>query len=270
VVVLDTHAVTVKHQKTVQRITCALPCSLATLRAAGLGEVQVGAARLEGGRLVAEAVRTYAGCVLARTEAPPEGELARQAVVRLLLQGSLFATTIAASRERLAAAELYRRLQGGPPVPELATWLGEQLARGGLESGDDLALLLPEDFLGPDLLPDQREWLARSHPREVAVGDARYGVEYDPVDRVVTLVKTAGQRTLLPPLEYLPAWPGWRLLLRDRAVVRVLRERRCAAPLDSWTVVQASEGPGRRPAGAGTGPVDGPSGRRRRPQDQRP
>ncbi len=225
-VVVDTRALTVKRRKTVQIITAALPCRLATLRSAGLGEAKAGRVRLERGALVAQVIRTYAGVVLEREELEPTGERARQAVLRLAFDGKLLPVAVATSRERVAAHNLYQRLRGGGARVELEQWLAARLEELGLQSGEDLELLLPDDLCFPDLPPDERAWLDRGYPREVSVGDARYSVEYEPRTLEATLVKTGGSRTTLPPLRYLPQWPGWRLLHRDRNVVRVLRERR--------------------------------------------
>lgn len=225
--VIDTRALTVKRRQAVQVITCAIPCSAATLRAAGLGEVRVGQARLvAGGRVVAEAIRSYAGLVLERDEEVPRGERAREAVVRLALTGELFPEALAVTRERLAAHNLYQRLRGSGERIELEAWLGGQVARVGLDSGDDLPLLLPADLTFPDLPAEERAWLDRSFPRELSLGDARYEVSYDEQRQEVTLVKVGGTRSTLPSEAYLPAWPGWRVLHRDRNVLRVLRERR--------------------------------------------
>ncbi len=225
-VVLDRRALTLRGRKTVQVITCAIPCTLASLRAAGLGEWRVSEARLEGGRLVADAILSYAGAVLQRREEEPHGPLARAALLRLLTNGSFFAAAVAQSRERIAAIQLWERLRGEGRRPELEPWLAQRLDELGFEGSDDLALLLPEDFVHPDLPPSEREWLDRNYPRSVSVGDARYEVEYDPQRMEATLVKGSGGRGVLPNLVYLPEWPGWRLLHRDRNVLRPLRERR--------------------------------------------
>ena len=225
-VVVDTRALTVKRRKTIQMITAALPCTVASLRAAGLGEVKVGQVRLHRGVLVAEAIRSYAGVVLEREEVEPTGELARHAAVRLALAGKLFPEALATTRERVAAHNLYARLEGGGERVELEEWLASRFEELELQSGADLELLLPDDLRFPDLPEEQRAWLDRGYPREVSVGDGHYRVDYDERAMEATLVKTGGSRTTLPPLAYLPQWPGWRLLHRDRSVVRVLRERR--------------------------------------------
>ncbi len=235
-VVIDTVALTVRRRRSVQVITCAIPCSPATLKAAGLGQVRVAAAKIEGGRVVAQQVRSHAGLVLERREDVPRGEAARAAVVRLLLDGTLFPEVGELNRERVDAANLSRRLEGsgpagsGPagsgPAVDLEGWLTGRVEALGLESGDDLPLLLPGDLTYPDLPAERRAWLDQRFPRQVSVGDARYRVEYDPAAMEITLERSAGTRTAPPSPSYLPAWPGWRVIHRDRSRITVLRERR--------------------------------------------
>ena len=225
-VVVDTVALTVRRRKTVQVITCAIPCTAATLRAAGLGQVRVARAKVRKGRIVAEQIRSHAGLVLEKVESVPEGEAAREAVVQLLLSGGLFREVGEVNRERMAAHQLSRRLGGEGEPADLESWLRARVDDLGLESGADLPLLLPDDLTFPDLPPERRIWLDDHYPREVSVGDARYAVTYDTRAMEVALERCAGTRTQPPSPAYLPAWPGWRVIHRDRSRVTVLRERR--------------------------------------------
>jgi len=225
-VVVDTVALTVKRRKTVQVITCAIPCTATTLRVSGLGRVRVARAKVDRGRIVAEQIRSHAGLVLEKVESVPEGEAAREAVVQLLLSGGLFREVGVTNREREAAHLLSRRLGGEGESADLETWLRARVEELGLESGDDLPLLLPADLTYPDLPSDRRAWLDAHYPRQVSVGDARYAVTYDPRSLEVALERCAGTRTQPPSPSYLPPWPGWRVIHRDRSRITVLRERR--------------------------------------------
>ena len=98
-----------------------------------------------------------------------------------------------------------------------------RLERLGVESGEDLALLAEKDLLAPDLSSEARRWIDRKFPRTVSIGDALYRVHYDLRRREVTLDKVKGQRKELPSLSYLPPFPGFRILVKDRASLRVLR-----------------------------------------------
>ncbi len=224
--VVDTMALTVKGRRTVQMITCAIPCTAATLLAAGLGETRAGAVRLEKGRLVAEAIRSHAGLVLRREDVEPTGALARQAVVTLLLSGGLFGDLRPRNLERVAAHNLHSRLEGDGSQVELEEWLALRLDALGFESADDLDLLLAGDVTFPDLPAEARAWLDRHFPREIGLGDARYRVTYDVKAMEITLETTSGARRTPPSPTFLPPWPGWRVVHRDRSRVHVLRERR--------------------------------------------
>ncbi len=225
-VALDTVALTVRRRRAVQVITCAIPCTAAILRSAGLGQVKVAAARIEGGCIVAAQIRSHAGLVLERSESVPTGAAARDAVVRLLLAGTLFPGLRGLNSERVAAHNLSLKLEGGGKPADLETWLHGRVDELGLESGEDLPLLLPDDLTFPDLPADRRRWLDERFPRQVSVGDARYTAHYDVGSMEVALERCAGTRAEPPSPMYLPAWPGWRVVHRDRSRITVLRERR--------------------------------------------
>lgn len=233
IVVLDTRAFGAGRDARVL-VTCAMPVSLATLARAGLGRDRVGAVALEGKRVVATIERVYAQRVIATREETPEGELARDAIVTLLERGSLYARTIAATRDRLARSRLAAALaaRGHPagvpsdaPIESLEVWLRFRLETLGVESGDDLALLSEEDLLAPELPYESREALDRELPATASVGDATYRCEYD-LDRAqVLLHMVKGTRRDPPPLAYLPKFPGLRICVETPRGMAVLRER---------------------------------------------
>ena len=225
--------------------TCAMPLELSWLVEAGLGHERLTGAALEAGAVVATVERVYARRVLAVRERVPTGSLAREALRDLFLRGELesLADSLAPALERLEAIGLLRRLREAGRDDELLRWhedeldeldeavrtivpehwVLERLEALGVESGDDLKLLVAADLL-PPALPDRvAEWLDRHFPRHLALGDARYDIVYDLAASEVTLVKVAGQRKEPPPLAYLPAFPGFRVVMRDRSRVFVLR-----------------------------------------------
>ena len=226
IVVVDTRAITVKARKSIQVISVALLSRPGDLRAARVGTHSLGKVKLEGKTIVAETLRSYADLVLAREEKVVEGALAASALIELLSRGSLFAKEIAEARKRLATRSLYALLHGDEPPPDFPQWLEARVAAVGFESGDDLQLLVADDFLPVDLESDKRQWLDQNYPQELSFADARYDVQYDAKKREATLVKVGGSARTLPNPNYLPRWPGWRILHRDRAVLRVLREKR--------------------------------------------
>jgi ATP-dependent helicase HrpB len=215
-------------------VTCAMPIALAQAAQAGLGRDRIGGVQLEGKRVVASVERVYAKRVIATREETPRGELARAALLELLLRGSLFRDAVAQSRERLERSALAAKLatRGHPagvpsaePVPALDAWLRQRLQTLGVESGDDLALLSASDLLAPELPYEAREPLDREYPRTVSVGDASYRAEYDLDRDQVLLHMVKGSRRDPPPLAYLPKFPGLRICVASARGTAVLRER---------------------------------------------
>lgn len=243
IAVLDSRAIGTKRRKTQIIATCAIPLELRWLVDAGLGQDRLRGTELSDGQLVAKVERVFARRVIEQREELPKGDLARAAVAELFLKGELFPETLETARGRLEALGLLDRLRQagladevvalqGEELPEagrrgqtLERWLLARLEELGLDSGDDLALLEPGDLLPPALPPRVRQWLDRAFPRELSLGDVRYQLDYDLQTNEVTLVKIGGRRQQPPPASYLPAFPGFRVVLRDRSRVFVLRER---------------------------------------------
>jgi ATP-dependent helicase HrpB len=225
--------------------TCAMPLELSWLVDTGLGQDRLKHTDVKDGRVVAVIERVYARRVLHVREEVPKGRLAQEAVRDLFLGGSLFASVRVQTVENLEAAGLWLRLKGAgrtdaavtlyepsleelglspKGVPPLEAWTMERLEDLGFDDGEDLALLTAEDFLFPALPQPVRDWLDRSFPRRLCLGDATYAILYDLKQNEVTLTKTQGRRQSPPPLSYLPTLPGFRIVLRDRSRCWVLRE----------------------------------------------
>ncbi len=105
------------------------------------------------------------------------------------------------------------------PPPSLEDWVAQRVETLGVESGEDLALLSPEDLLAPDLPDYIRAELDRTFPRRLELRDATYAVHYDLRKRLVTLEKTAGRRRDPPPRMWLPAFKGFRVEVKTGAVL---------------------------------------------------
>ena len=95
----------------------------------------------------------------------------------------------------------------------------------GVQSGDDLALLSPEDFLAPELPYESRSLVENDYPLTVSVGDASYRAEYDLPRNQVTLHALKGSRSEAPTLGYLPKFPGLRIVVDGPRGLTVLRAR---------------------------------------------
>jgi len=223
ILVFESRALGVKRRETELIITCAMPAPLRWLREAGLGRDRVKQAQRRGERVIAQIERVHARKVLFTREEVPEGAMARAAIAQCFLSGQLWPEILAQTRERLEASALQARLERLSLPEELEVWLERCLESLGVESGEDLALLSPEDLLAPALPPEQQERLDSLYPRSLSMGDARYRLEYDLKARCVTLIKVAGNRRTPPPLSWLPRFEGFRILVKDRNVVREIR-----------------------------------------------
>ncbi len=243
IAVLDTRALGTGGRKTKLIATCAVPLELATIAAAGLGQEHQRNPQRIRGRLVTTVERVYARKVIETREETPRGAMAREAIRDLFLRGTLFRETLPLARRRLESLALLDRLQRAGLAGEIEPWLDatettsagvgslEQWVLGrlealGVESGDDLALLDEADFLPPKLDVEIQRWLDRTFPSELKMGDARYDLEYDLTANEVVLHKRTGHRQEPPPASWLPPFPGFRVVMRDRSRVFVIRSRR--------------------------------------------
>ncbi|HMI92706.1 MAG TPA: helicase-related protein, partial [Polyangiales bacterium] len=215
-------------------ITCAMPIALAVMARAGLGRDRLESVQLEKKRVIARIERVYAKRVIATREETPQGELARAALLELLLRGSLFRDAVATTRARLTRSALAAKLaaRGHPagvaadkPIPALDAWLSARLEALGVEHADDLALLSASDFTAPDLPYEVRSALDSDYPLQVSVGDASYRADYDLDRNQVLLHMIRGSRRDPPPLAYLPKFPGLRICVEGPRGIAVIRER---------------------------------------------
>jgi ATP-dependent helicase HrpB len=203
--------------------TCAMPVPLAWLLAAGVGRDRVAQIVVKRDRLVAQVERVHARKVLETREEIPEGALARDAFARAFLEGRLWPDTLALTRDRLEATALQARLDEGPAPPDLEAWVRQRIEELGVETGEDLALLSPEDLLADDLPAWQREALDRAWPRRLELPDATYAVRYELDKRRVVLDQISGKRPDPPPRSWLPAFKGLRVRILHGRVQHDLR-----------------------------------------------
>ncbi|MCA9548903.1 MAG: ATP-dependent RNA helicase [Myxococcales bacterium] len=202
--------------------TYATPLTLQELNAAGLGEPKLGPVKWRRGRVEAEVEYALAGRTLRTDTLAPRGAQLREALTRLIAQGSAFKGVRGEASTRLAAGQLLVRmveaglmdaydeelapLRGLPT--ELERWLEARLAQLGLEDPEDVELVDEQDLLPPALPDYLAERLGREYPATVELGDASYRAEYQPLRRKVILHLVRGQRRSPPPRQYLPRFPG--------------------------------------------------------------
>ncbi len=222
-IVLESRAFTASGRKKRLLATRVMPVPLRWLVEAGLGEERLAGTVTRKGRLLARVERVYAGKVIDSREEPPTGALARIAVRDRLLEGGLIRGVAEAARERLEALGLAARLDGSERPPGLSDWLLARLEEVGLEDARDVALLSAEDLLPAALPPDVAARLDSSFPRRLSTGDGTYRITYDVARKVATLHQIGGHRKDPPPRMFLPALPGWRLMLERKNRVTTLR-----------------------------------------------
>ncbi|HJL20194.1 MAG TPA: hypothetical protein RMH99_31295, partial [Sandaracinaceae bacterium LLY-WYZ-13_1] len=238
VCVLDSRAIGKGKRDTKIIATCAMPVKTEWLRDAGLGRERVGAVRLEAGAVLATVERVFARRVIDEREETPRGALARDAIVRLLLEGRMLPEARERAADRLQARGLLAKLAAsgarlGPldlvsedgPVPTLEEHFAARVRELGVSSGEDAALLEVEDLLPEDLDPWVREKLDEEYPRTFELGDACYEVDYDLGRRQVVMRMVRGTRTTAPPAAYLPSFKGFRVCVESKKAMHVIRER---------------------------------------------
>ncbi len=172
-------------------------------------------------RLIVQSERIYAGRVLSTSEKEPTGDLARAAIVKLFLSGRLHKPSLQLAEQRLERRRLAARLgQISTPFfeecnepPNLEEWLSSQLLQWGVEQGEDLALLSPEDFLPEDVPPELAPTLLDRYPLQVDLGDCLYKVTYDLSKKHALLSIVRGSRSKPPPANYLPRFEGFRVFV---------------------------------------------------------
>ncbi len=233
ILALDTRAFGAGRQARVL-VTCAMAIPLSVLARAGLGSDRIAAVKLAGKRVIASIERVFAERILSTREEVPQGELARSAMLELLMRGSLFREAVATTRGRLAhsAVAAWLATRGHPagvpassPVPTLEAFLAARVATLGVESGDDLALLSASDFLAPELPYEARSTIESDYPLNVSAGDASYRAEYDLERSQVTLHRVKGSSSAPPAVGYLPKFPGLRICAEGPSGVTVVRAR---------------------------------------------
>jgi ATP-dependent helicase HrpB len=154
----------------------------------------------------------------------------------LILQGRIFGGMMTRLHERydLAAlaiqvAQTDRNVAYGAPQPEslapLGEWLLQKITELGLESGDDLALIGPEDLMPPAPPEAIAQVIARNYPKGLSIGDARYRIAYDLGQRTATFHQVSGTRKDPPTAMHLPNLPGLRLFWEHKNRVQPIPGR---------------------------------------------
>ncbi|MDE0684770.1 MAG: hypothetical protein OXI63_17765, partial [Candidatus Poribacteria bacterium] len=206
----------------------AMPCSFDDLVNAGIGNSQLAAPRLEGEDIVAEVVTEYAGREIGRSRQPLSGTLLRDALASLILSGFLLSEVAAQLTRAIDAWRLHRALNPDIETSETVdltphAWLTSRLKVLGVEVAEDWQLLSPDDLTFTEIDPNTITEIEAQYPKEFSVNGAKFDVEYNPAQKLVTLRWQRGIRkpTLSPVL--LPRWNNWKVQLDLRGQMRTVR-----------------------------------------------
>ncbi|GAA4900165.1 helicase-related protein [Ferrimonas pelagia] len=212
-------------RQTLNLATCMIPLTLKQLVAAELGEESVAERKAEDAHLgfvVME--RHYAGRLIGRREAQPEGAMAMTLLIEKILAGRLLAPAGPQLQADLQAWALYLALgRGEGEAPLASDWLGQQLASLGVETAEDLALIEPEDLRFEGIPEWERAQFDEIYPHHLILAELKLDVEYQPGRKQVTLVYHSGTRKGGPKRWELPSWRGWRIQYRKASRVIEIR-----------------------------------------------
>ena len=206
----------------------AIPCTFADLVNAGIGTSQLTAPRLEGEDIVAEVVTEYAGREIGRERRPLHGRLLREALVSLILSGSLFPGVNTQLTRAIDAWKLHCALNPDLPASETAeltphAWLVSRLTTLGVEIAEEYQLLSPDDLAFTELDTDSLAAIEAQYPKVFSVNGAKFSVEYSPTEKLVTLRWERGVRQPTLSTVLLPHWHRWKVQVDIRGQLRTVR-----------------------------------------------
>ncbi len=206
----------------------AMPCTFADLVGAGIGTSQLTAPRLEDEDIVAEVVTEYAGREIGRERRTLHGALLRDALASLILSGSLFRGLGEQLTRAINAWKLQCALNPDVPTSETAeatphTWLVSRLALLGVEVAEEYQLLSSDDLVFTEIDADTIAKIEAQYPREFSVNGAKFDVEYNPAQKLVTLRWQRGIRQPTLAAVLLPRWNNWKVQVDVRGQLRTVR-----------------------------------------------
>ena len=206
----------------------AMPCAFDDLVNAGIGTTQLTAPRLEGEDVVAEVVTEYAGREIGRSRQPLNGTLLREALASLILSGSIFPEVGAQLIRAIDAWTLHCALNPDIETSETADltphrWLVSRLDVLGVEVAADWQLLSPDDLVFTEIDTETIAKIEAQYPKEFSVNGAKFDVEYDPVQKLVTLRWQRGIRQPTLSSVLLPRWNNWKVQVDVRGQLRTVR-----------------------------------------------
>ena len=206
----------------------AIPCSFDDLVNAGIGTSQLAVPRLEGEDIVAEIITEYAGREIGRERQPLRGNLLQEALASLILSGSVFPKVGEQLTRAINAWKLHCALNPDMNASETTDltphrWLISRLDILGVEVAEDWQLLSPKDLVFTEIDTNIIAKIEAQYPKEFSVNGAKFDVEYDPAEKLVTLRWQRGIRQPTLSTVLLPRWNNWKVQLDLRGQVRTVR-----------------------------------------------
>ncbi len=206
----------------------AMPCTFEDMVRAGIGTSQLAAPRREGDDIVAEVVTEYAGREIGRQRRPLSGTLLREALASLILSGSVFPGVGEKLTRATDAWLLHCALNPDAQTSETETmtpqaWLVSRLTTLGVEAAEEWQLLSAEDLTFTEIDTSTIAEIEGQYPKEFSVNGAKFDVEYNPAQKLVTLHWQRGIRQPALTTILLPRWNNWKVELDLRGQVRTVR-----------------------------------------------
>ena len=206
----------------------AMPCTFEDMVRAGIGTSQLAAPRREGDDIVAEVVTEYAGREIGRQRQPLSGKLLREALASLILSGSVFPGVGEKLTRAIDAWLLHCALNPDAQTSETETmtpqaWLVSRLTTLGVEAAEEWQLLSAEDLTFTEIDTSTIAEIEGQYPKEFSVNGAKFDVEYNPAQKLVTLHWQRGIRQPALTTILLPRWNNWKVELDLRGQVRTVR-----------------------------------------------
>ena len=206
----------------------AMPCDFADLVGAGVGTSQLATPRLEGEDIVAEVVTEYAGREIGRERRPLHGALLREALASLILSESLLPGVGEQLTRAIDAWQLHSALNPDASVSETTDvtphkWLISRLALLGVEVAEEYQLVSMDDLIFTEIDTDTIAEIEAQYPREFSVNGAKFDVEYNPAQKLVTLRWQRGIRQPTLSTILLPRWNNWKVQVDLRGQLRTVR-----------------------------------------------
>ena len=170
----------------------------------------------------------YAGREIGRGRQPLRDALLREALASLILSGSLFPGVGKNLTRAIEAWLLHCALNPNAQTSETTAltphaWLVSRLTTLGVEVAEEWQLISAEDLTFTEIDAGTIAKIEAQYPREFSVNGAKFDVEYDPAQKLVTLRWQRGIRQPALSTLLLPRWNNWKVHLDLRGQVRTLR-----------------------------------------------